>query len=173
VGRVDPVTMAADKGGALFVADADRDRVLAFDVSGTYRRTIGGFGARPGSFRGLSGLAVTPRGGLVAAERVNQRLQWLDAGGRVTGSWPIAAASGPGALPVAVDDSSRVAIADETTGRLWLFDGGGRALAALAGLDRPRSLAWAPDGTLLVAEAGRGTVRRFALERAGAPPGTR
>jgi sugar lactone lactonase YvrE len=166
VGRVDPVALAADRGGALYLADADRDRVLAFDFAGRFLRTLGGFGARPGSFRGLSGLATAPRGGLITAERVNARVQHLDAAGRVAASWPLAVARGPGALAVAVDDSGRVAVADEASGRLWLFDADGRALATLAGLARPRALAFAPDGTLLVAEAARGEVRRFAIERA-------
>jgi len=169
VGRVEPVAMAADRGGALYLADAERDRVLVFDFAGRYLRTLGGFGGRPGSFRGLRGLAAAPRGGLVTAERENRRLQRLDAAGRATASCSLAVASAPGALPVAVDDSSRAAVADEASGRLWVFDALGRPLAALAGLDRPRSLAFAPDGTLLVAEAGRGTVRRFALERRTRP----
>lgn len=168
VGRVDPVALAADRGGALYLADAARDRVLAFDFSGRYLRTIGGVGANPGSFRGLGGLAAAPRGGLVTAERVNRRVQRLDAGGRVARAWAVASVSAPGALPVAVDDSSRVAVADEAGGRLWLYDQDGRPLAALAGLSRPRAIAFAPDGTLLVAEAGRGVVRRFALERSSA-----
>lgn len=168
VGRVDPVALAADRGGALYLADADRERVLAFDFSGRFLRALGGFGGRPGSFRGLGGIALTPRGGLVTAERVNARVQRMDAGGRVTASWPLAAVRAAGAMPVAVDDSSRVAVADEAGGRLWLFDGDGRPLATLGGLDRPRALAFAPDGTLLVAEAGRGEVRRFAIEPAAA-----
>jgi hypothetical protein len=165
VGRVDPVTLAADRGGALYVADADRDRVLAFDFAGRYLRTLGGFGAKPGSFRGLAGLAADAHGGLVTAERVNARVQRLDAAGRVAASWPLSVARRPGALPVAVDDSGRVAVADEASGRLWLFAGDGRPLAALAGLARPLAVAFAPDGTLLVAEAARGEVRRFAIER--------
>lgn len=166
LGRVDPVALAADRGGALYLADADRDRVLGFDFSGRFLRTLGGFGARPGSFRGLGGLATAPRGGLVTAERVNARVQRLDAAGRVAASWPLAVARGLGALAAAVDDSGRVAVADEASGRLWLFDADGQALAALAGLARPLALAFAPDGTLLVAEAARGEVRRFAIERA-------
>ena len=169
VGRVDPIALAADRGGALYLADADRDRVLAFDFAGRYLRTIGGLGGKPGSFRGLGGLATAPRGGLVVAERVNRRVQRLDAGGRASASWPLPVAAVAGAIPVAVDDSSRVAVADEASGRLWVFDGGGRPLAALAGLARPRALAFAPDGTLLIAEAGRGEVRRFALERSAVP----
>jgi tripartite motif-containing protein 71 len=166
LGRVDPVALAADRGGALYLADADRDRVLGFDFSGRYLRTLGGFGARPGSFRGLGGLATSPHGGLVTAERVNARVQRLDAAGRVAASWPLAVARGLGALAVAVDDSGRVAVADEASGRLWLFDAEGRPLAALSGLARPLALAFAPDGTLLVAEAARGEVRRIAIERA-------
>jgi len=165
VGRVDAVAMAADRGGALYLADADRDRVLAFDFSGRFLRTIGGTGANPGSFRGLGGLATAPHGGLVTAERVNRRVQRLDTGGRVVRTWALANIDAPGALPVAVDDSSHVAVADEAGGRLWVFDEGGRTLATLGGLARPRALAFSPDGTLLVAEAGRGEVRRFTLER--------
>ena len=168
VGRVDAVAIASDRGGALYLADADRDRVLAFDFSGRFQRTIGGYGARPGSFRGLGGLATAPRGGLVIAERVNRRVQRLDTGGRVVRAWPLANVAAPGALPVAVDDSSRVAVADEAGGRLWVFDDAGRSLATLSGLARPRALAFSSDGTLLVAEAGRGEVRRFALERSSA-----
>jgi hypothetical protein len=171
VGRVDAVAIASDRGGALYLADAARDRVLAFDFSGRYQRTIGGYGTRPGSFRGLGGLATAPRGGLITAERVNRRLQQLDTGGRVVRAWPLASVAAPGALPVAVDDSSRVAVADEAGGRLWVFDETGRPLASLAGLARPRALAFSSDGTLLVAEAGGGQVRRFALERSATARG--
>jgi sugar lactone lactonase YvrE len=166
VGRVDPVAMATDRGGALYLADADRDRVLAFDFAGRYLRTLGGFGARPGSFRGLSGLATGPRGELVTVERTNARLQRLDVSGRVTAWWPIPAGRRPGTMPVAVDDSGRVAVADEASGELRLFAPDGRPLAALAGLGRPLAVAFALDGTLLVAEASRGQVRRFAVESA-------
>jgi len=165
VGRIEPVAMAADRGGAFYVADSDRDRVLAFDFSGRFLRAIGGFGARPGSFRGLSGLAAPNGGGLVTAERVNARVQRLDGAGRVVVSWPITVSRTAGALPVAVDDSGHVAIGDEPGGTLRVFDRNGRLLAAANGLARPRALAFAPDGTLLVAEAA-GAVRRFTLTRA-------
>jgi len=173
LGRVDPVALAADRGGAVYVADADRDRVLVLDFSGRYVRTLGGYGAGGGSFRGLAGLAVGPRGELVTAERAGGRVQRLEAGGHMLASWPLKAGPRRGRLPVAVDDSSRVAVADETTGRLWLFDGAGRLLAALSDLAGPRALAFAPDGSLLVAESTAGRVRRFALAAAGtpAPPG--
>ena len=172
VGRVDPVAIAADKGGALFIADGDGERVLAFEFSGRFVRALGGIGARPGSFRGLRGLAAAPRGDLVTAERINARAQRLDPGGRVLASWPLDVRPGRGALPVAIDDSARVAIADESTGRLWVFDSQGGLLAASDGLEGPRALAFAGGGSLLVGEVRAGRVTRLKLERA-APPAPR
>jgi DNA-binding beta-propeller fold protein YncE len=167
IGRVDPIGLAADRGGALVVADAERDRLLSFDFSGRFVRAVGGFGQKPGSFRGLGALAVGPRGELVTTERAHPRVQWLDASGRPLSAWTIPEVRGRGVLPIAVDDSSRVAVAEQASGRLWVFDRGGTLLASHQGLARPRALAFSPDGSLLVAESNPGRVRRLALEHAG------
>lgn len=166
VGRIDAVAMAADRGGALVLADAERDRLLAFDFSGRLVATMGGIGTRPGSFRGLRGLAVTPRGELVAAERGNARVQRLTSGGRAIESWALDVAPGRSGLAVAADDSGRVAVADESAGTLWLFARGGRLLARLEGLEGPVAAAFAAGPELLVAEARAGRVRRFRIEPA-------
>jgi DNA-binding beta-propeller fold protein YncE len=173
LGRVDPVALAADRGGALYVADADRDRVLVLDFSGRYVRTLGGFGPGAGSFRGLAGLAVGRGGELVTCERAGARVQRLDAAGSPLTAWPLPVRTGRGRLAVAVDDSTRIAVADEASGRLWLFDLAGRLLGARADLASPRAVTFAPDGSLLVAEGTAGRVRRFALEpaRTATPPG--
>jgi DNA-binding beta-propeller fold protein YncE len=170
-GRIDPIALAADRGGAVVVADRERDRLLAFDFSGRYLRSLGGVGAKPGSFRGLAGVASTPKGELFTAERANARVQRLDASGRPVTWWPIAVGSKRGAMPVAVDDSSRVAVADEGAGTLWLFSATGVPIASHHGLERPRALAWAPDGSLLVAEAGGSRVTRWRLRLRTAPRG--
>lgn len=163
LGDVDPVSLAADRGGAMVVADASHDRLLMFDTGGRYLRAIGGFGGRPGSFRGLSGVAAGPRGEIVTTDRARARVQRLDAGGRLLAAWSLPAGPGRGALAVAVDDSNHVAVADEITGRLWVFDGAGRLLASAQGCAEPRALAYAPDGTLLVAESGAGRVSRWSF----------
>jgi hypothetical protein len=185
VGRVRPVALAADRGGAVYVADADRDRVLVFDFAGSFLRELGGFAPRAGGFAGLSGIACSPRGALVTVERPRapsrarrgagsvaaadslrgrSRVQWLDAGGRVTRSlwlpaWTVT--GGEVQVSVAVDDSDRVAVAGERSGELFLIGAEGGVLGRLAGLASPRALGFAPDGSLLVAEAGAGRVRRF------------
>lgn len=165
VGRVDPTQLATDRGGVLYVADPARERVLAFDVSGRFVRALGGFGTRPGQLRGLRGLATAPRGELIVTERLNARLQRLDAGGRVAASWslPIRPGGGAEALPAATDAGGRVAVADEASGTLWMFDAGGMLLAEARGSGHPRALAFAPDSTLVVAVAGPPEVRRYRL----------
>jgi hypothetical protein len=172
LGRVEPGGLAADRGGALYLSDPARERILAFDGSGRFLRALGGFGTRPGTFRGMRGLATTPRGELVVTERLNGRVQRLDAGGRPAAAWALALGPRPaGALPVAADEQGRVAVADEDSGRLWVFDAQGRKLAETGGLGGPRALAFAPDGTLLVAEGAPARIRRFALRAADAREG--
>jgi streptogramin lyase len=118
----------------------------------------------------LRAVAAAPHGELVVTERINARAQRMDQGGRPLGAWPLPIeGKGAGALPVAVDERGRVAIADETSGRLWLFDPRGHQLAELSGLSRPRALAFAPDGTLLVAESAPARVRRFELAKNDEP----
>jgi hypothetical protein len=57
----------------------------------------------------------------------------------------------------------RVAVADEALGAAWVYDARGRKLAEIDGLDRPSALAYAPNGTLLIAERGGGRVIRWSL----------
>ena len=171
VGRIDPIALASDRGGALMLIDRERDRVLAFDFSGRYLRAIGGLGSKPGSFRALRGIAITPHGELVTADRGNARVQRLDASGRAVVAWSLSVGPGEAALPIAVDGNGRVAVADETSGRLWLFSPSGTLLLTADGLTRPRAMAFAPDGTLLVAEGAPARVRRFAFE--GVPASSR
>src|SRR5262245_19260130 len=142
LGRVDPVALASDQGGAVYVVDGDRDRLLVFDFSGRWMRTVGGFGSGPGSFRGLEGVAIGRRGDVVVTERNARRAQRLDPGGAPRAAWPLPLTRGRGTVAVAVDDSLHIAIADEAAGTLWVFDRDGRLLAASRGFDRPRALAF-------------------------------
>jgi hypothetical protein len=63
-----------------------------------------------------------------------------------------------------VDDSLRSAIASEHAGTVTVWDRAGALVAVLAGLDRPRALAFAPGGSLVVAEAGTGRLTRYRIE---------
>jgi len=189
IGRVNAVSLASDKGGAFYVADAERDRILVFDYAGGFQRELGGFGGRAGGFSGLMAVTTGSRGTLIAVERPRARahgkaavqatqassdstlgrarVQWLDPSGRVVGSaWTPAwlAGSAETAMAIAVDDSGRVAVAGERSGQLYVLAPAGDCVARLAGLASPRGLAFGAGDVLLVAEAGAGRVRRYQLE---------
>jgi len=182
VGTVRPLSIAADRGGALYVVDAERDRILVFDYAGAFQREVGGYGGRSGGFSGLTGVAVTARGRIVTVERprprskkadpadstvARARIQWLEAGGRlITSVWspPLAAGSSELWVSVAVDAIGRVAIAAERSGEVHVLSPDGAPIARLTGLASPRAVAFADDGTLLVAETGAARVRRWTLE---------
>jgi hypothetical protein len=189
IGRVDPVSLASDKGGAYYVADADRDRILVFDYSGAFQREIGGYGVRAGGFSGLMAIATGPRGTLVTVERprgssskkkstsaihdsttARARVQWLDAGGRpISSAWTPAWAAGAGetAMSLAIDDSGRVVVTGERSGELFILSPAGVCVGRMQGLASPRGLAFSADGALLVAEAGAARVSRLILAPAG------
>lgn len=174
VGRVDGVGLASDAGGALYVADSDRDRVLVFDFAGAYQRVIGGYGSGAGSFRHLVAVAAAPRGALVTLEwlaggkvrgkggardsvRAAQvRVQWLDGSGASLGHWEL-----PGGdsdrWSLAVDPVlPRVFLADGTSGQLWRLELRAGSLAqTVARCTRPSALAFSAEGSLVVAEPGR------------------
>ena len=180
-GRITPVALAADRGGALYLADGDRDRILAFDFAGTFLREWGGFGGRAGGFSGLMGLTSDGRGTLITVERprsrprkgavddrtvARARVQWMESGGRVlrTAWTPVwAAGAGERALAVAVDGQGRVAIAGERSGEVCVLSAEGVLLAHLGGLAAPRAVVFGVDGALLIAEAGAARIVRFTL----------
>jgi DNA-binding beta-propeller fold protein YncE len=170
LGNIDAFAIASDRGGALALLDHDRDRVLVFDFSGRLIRVMDATGAAPGSLRGVRGIAFTPRGELVTAERGNARIQCFDAGGRVARSWPVPVGPGNGALALAVDGDGRIALADETGGGLWLWAADGTWLGSWRGLGHPRGLAFSSDGTLVVAESTPPRLRRLAFQGPSAGP---
>jgi hypothetical protein len=182
VGTVRPLSLASDRGGALYVVDAERDRILVFDYAGAFQREIGGYGGRSGGFNGLTGVAVSARGRLITVERprprskrvdpsdstiARARIQWLEAGGRlITSVWspPLAAGASELSVAIATDAIGRVAIAAERSGEVCVLSPDGAPIARLTGLASPRALAFADDGTLLVAVTGAARVRRWTLE---------
>ncbi len=157
--------MASDGGGALYLGDPANDRLLVFDFAGRFLRSLGSFGSAPGQLRRLAGVAVSPQGQLLLTERLNARLQRWDPSGKPAAAWSLPVKTGSGALPLAADDSGRVAVADEAAGRLFWFDANGTLLAWADGLGRPAAVVSLGPGKLAVAEAATGRVSLWTARR--------
>jgi hypothetical protein len=69
------VDVAFDQAGNLYVLDGNAYRVVVFDASGRYTRTIGRQGDGPGEFGFPAALAVLPSGELVVNDAMKSNLQ--------------------------------------------------------------------------------------------------
>lgn len=158
-----PVGLASDRSGALYVADADGDRILVFDLAGNLTRELAGPGERGPALRGVAGVAVSRRGDVFVSEHVPGRIVRLDPTGARRASWLLPDSTGAERLPLAVDDSLRVACADPAHARVWVFDAQGRPLAKAEHVEGVSALAFARDGALWIAERGTRRLARYTL----------
>jgi len=63
----------------VYVADSKNNRVQQFDVNGTFIKTIGQLGDKPGEFNLVTTIEIDPDGNFFTTERGNERIQKFDA----------------------------------------------------------------------------------------------
>ncbi|MBM3270483.1 MAG: hypothetical protein FJZ01_22845, partial [Candidatus Sericytochromatia bacterium] len=188
-----PVALAVDASGTLYVADRGNNRIRKVTPGG-FVSTLAGDGtaafadgaSTSARFNNPVGVAVDATGTVYVADSNNQRIRTISSGGTVAtlagdGTSGFADGAGAGARfrfasGLAVDASGTVYVADITNHRIravtqagvvTTFCGSGTAgsgdgACASANFNRPRSLALTPGGALLVGERESRTLRRIA-----------
>ncbi|MCG3136780.1 MAG: hypothetical protein HJJLKODD_00616 [Phycisphaerae bacterium] len=187
-----PVGLAVDDDGRIYVADAQRQRVVIFSAGGeklrdlqppgeavlpiglaihgrtlwvsdsrrhllhrydlqtdAYLGTVGSAGSGKGQFSYPAGLAVGPDGLIYVADRMNHRVQLLDAEGHYVRS-----IGHPGnrfgslgePRAVALSSSGLVMISDAQFGCVHIFDSRGRLLLVVGGPGAVPSITPMPNG---------------------------
>lgn len=142
-----PTNLALAADGSLFIADGyGNARVHKYAPDGRHLFSWGEPGPGPGEFRVPHGIAVTPDGTVVVADRENSRLQFFSPDGRFLRQWADVARP----CQVVVDANGTVYVAelgyragmwpgttaptiDATGGRVSVFDRDGRRLARWGG----------------------------------------
>jgi DNA-binding beta-propeller fold protein YncE len=131
-GFIEPVDIAADNAGQLYVTEREGHRVLVFDQGGRFLFAFGGFGSGSGQFRSPGAVSVDATGTLAVADRGNHRVQLIDAFGtplREVGL-PLGA-DGGAATPVAVETNrGRTLFVADDRDRLLTISPGGRVRLA-------------------------------------------
>ena len=92
-----PINLALDIRGQLFVGDLGGYRVQVYDADGNYVRTVGKYGDNYGEFARLKGVAVDRDGLLYAVDAAGQIVQVFDAEGHLL-MWFGEPGNGRGAL---------------------------------------------------------------------------
>jgi sugar lactone lactonase YvrE len=118
--------IAADSGGAIYVADAERGNVLIFFPDGTFLRSI-----RIPPQRHLStplGISVDDQGNLYVPDAAGSRVMKYDAHGRQVKSWKVpqnAAVTDERPFAVAVTPDGTAFVAYSKTGRIEKYSSDG------------------------------------------------
>jgi trimeric autotransporter adhesin len=146
-----PHGIAIDSAGNLYIADSGNNEVRQITPGGVIS-TIAGQLNNPLS------VAVDGQGSVYIADSGNNQIVQVNAAGNTSTFAKLA-----GVLAVAVDGSGNVVAADAS--QVWKIasdsSGNASATSIATGLTSPGSLAFAPDGTLFVADTGANVIREL------------
>ncbi len=130
----DPTDLALSRDGrTLFVVDAGRQQVLAFDLQGRPLFAWGGRGSQPGSFQRPFGIAAGKDGCVYVSDTAAARVQKFDERGRLLAHWGTAGlGAGEFHKPYGVvqDDQLRIIVIDFGNHRAQIFDADGHFIHA-------------------------------------------
>jgi uncharacterized protein (TIGR03437 family) len=142
-----PRAIAIDGSNNLYIADTGNNDVLKISAAGV-TTSIASQLNNPVS------VAVDAQGSIYIADSGNNRIAQVTAAGTLT---TFAKIDGP--LAVAVDASGHVVAADAT--QIWAIASDGSSTSLIDGLTSPNGLAFAPDGSLVIADTGANVVRQL------------
>lgn len=181
LGFFGPRNVAVDANGHVFIADTGNKRIVVTDDQGQFIGQIGTAGAAPGQFNEPIGLAVdATTNSLIVGDTWNGRVQIfpLDASGlpssAPSSSWVVPGWKADTYLDpfLAVSSEGKIVVAVPERSTASLYDMSGRALISWGGegtdeasLNRPSGIAFAPDGSVYIAEKGNSRIQRWVLPR--------
>jgi len=165
----EPVDVAVDEQGVIYVADTGRGEVVAFGLDGS---VVGKYSPAGGDadYRPV-GLAVGGERLYVADAGSHRVLVFSTIDGRLVGTFGSAGAE-PGQfflpMDVIVDGGGQVFVADMMNSRVQVFDADGRFLRSMGrpgdrygDLGKPKRVAVAPDGVIFIADPSFAHVHLF------------
>jgi DNA-binding beta-propeller fold protein YncE len=155
-----PFGIATDKGGNVYVADTDNNRVQVFSAKGAFLRKWGTIGSGDGQFLSAQDVAVGGDGSVWVADYRNGRVQRFSASGGFQAAIPSIQPTG-----VAVDAAGNLFV-QELSGRVTRYDKAsdyaeGKSWKASA---RGGDLEVTADGSVYAADTTALRVARFDSE---------
>ncbi|MCC6382903.1 MAG: NHL repeat-containing protein, partial [Dehalococcoidia bacterium] len=166
-----PRDVAFDAQGNIWVTDTGHARLVVYDRTGRFLRSVGGTkGAGPGQFDEPVGLSIAADGTVFVADMFNARVVVLEPdgayrasfrvdgwGGKLVTDKPYLRALGDGRVALSLPGANQVRVYDRA-GNLQ-----GNVTAPDEPVSRPYGIVETGDGKLWVVEGGSARVRQFPL----------
>ncbi len=179
---INPVGIAVDNDGYVYVTDSNNHRVQKFDSRGGFITQWGSYGGGDGEFLHLQGIATDNRGHVYVLDEQNRRLQKFDTEGNFITAWG-GIGNGDGQfgetylgssygypVDLVVDTDGYVYVTDSTD-RVQKFDTDGNFIATWGKygwedgeFQNPSGIAIDHDGHIYVADNGNCRIQKFDLD---------
>jgi DNA-binding beta-propeller fold protein YncE len=159
------VAVTADE---IYVVDTGNERVQVFGLDGTFKRAFGGFGSEPGQLTEPVGIALGADGRVYVADSGNERIAVFASDGTPLEQWPVDAWAGQRYFEpyLAFDQDGNLYATSSATSSVEVFDSTGLWIDSIQqvgseDLQAPIGITLAPDGSMLMTDAGRHAVLRY------------
>jgi DNA-binding beta-propeller fold protein YncE len=162
----EPASVAATPNGyAYYVADAGRNRIQSFSMSGEYLTTWGSYGSENGQFSNPHAVAVAASGDVYVADTGNKRIQEFSPTGAYITKWSVEGSSPEG---IAVAANGNVYVADTASNKIEEFTSAGTYVTKWGSTGSesgefkgPQGIAVATNGNVYVADTGNNRIQEF------------
>ncbi len=171
---VDPVDIASDREGKIYVLERSAARVRVLDEEGVELVAFGSAGSGPGEFSGPSGIDVDSEGNIYVADTGNDRVQIFSPAGEYLRSLGKSGSKiGEISRPegIALEYDGKIAVADTGNGRVDRFRNHGYFENTIGAgtLVTPADVLWTGGGDLTVADRSTGKILVFTQSGSARP----
>jgi uncharacterized repeat protein (TIGR02543 family) len=167
----DPIGIAIEPNGYVYVADNNNHRIQAFNSSGAYLFQFGSLGTGDGQFKCPWGISVSPNGYVYVVEYLGHRVQVFNANGSFIfkfGSYGIGNGQFNYPTGIAIAPNGYVYVVENSGQRVQVFNSSGSYLFQFGGygtgngqFNYPMGIAIDPAGNVYVADTHNSRVQKF------------